>query len=118
MKTMKKVLALVLSLVMVAALSACTDTQKTQSEDDVKAAAYNKILEGLKYTDTGLPELTVATSPDFAPMEFVDLSRKGDAQYVGFDMILAIQRGHFGNPYEFVTAKIIKTNIHQKCALE
>ena len=89
MKTMKKVLALVLSLVMVAALSACTDTQKTQSEDDVKAAAYNRILEGLKYTDTGLPELTVATSPDFAPMEFVDLSRKGDAQYVGFDMILA-----------------------------
>jgi polar amino acid transport system substrate-binding protein len=28
-------------------------------------------------------------SPDFAPMEFVDLAKKGNDQYVGFDVILA-----------------------------
>lgn len=33
--------------------------------------------------------LKVATSPDFAPMAFVDTSKSGQDQYVGFDMMLA-----------------------------
>lgn len=33
--------------------------------------------------------LKVATSPDFAPMAFVDTSKQGQDQYVGFDMKLA-----------------------------
>ena len=33
--------------------------------------------------------LKVATSPDFAPMEFVDSSKKGQESYVGFDITLA-----------------------------
>ena len=33
--------------------------------------------------------LKVAISPDFAPMEFVDLSKSGQDQYVGFDVSLA-----------------------------
>ncbi len=33
--------------------------------------------------------LTVALSPDFAPMEFVDTSKEGQDQYVGFDVTLA-----------------------------
>lgn len=33
--------------------------------------------------------LKVATSPDFAPMEFVDSSKKGQESYVGFDIALA-----------------------------
>ncbi len=33
--------------------------------------------------------LTVATSPDFAPMEFVDTSKEGQDQYIGFDISLA-----------------------------
>ena len=33
--------------------------------------------------------LTVAMSPDFAPMEFVDTSKTGQDQYVGFDVTLA-----------------------------
>ncbi len=33
--------------------------------------------------------LTVATSPDFAPTAFVDTSKEGQEQYVGFDMALA-----------------------------
>ena len=38
-------------------------------------------------TDGGT--LTVATSPDFAPMEFVDTTKSGQDQYVGFDIELA-----------------------------
>ena len=34
-------------------------------------------------------KLTVAISPDFAPMEFVDTSKTGQDQYVGFDITLA-----------------------------
>ena len=33
--------------------------------------------------------LTVAISPDFAPMEFVDTSKTGQDQYIGFDITLA-----------------------------
>ncbi|MBO4725787.1 MAG: transporter substrate-binding domain-containing protein [Firmicutes bacterium] len=39
--------------------------------------------------DTGKPTLTVALSPDFSPMEFVDTSKTGQDQYVGFDITLA-----------------------------
>ena len=34
-------------------------------------------------------KLSVAISPDFAPMEFVDTSKSGQDQYVGFDVMLA-----------------------------
>ena len=34
-------------------------------------------------------KLTVAISPDFAPMEFVDPTKTGQDMYVGFDVILA-----------------------------
>ena len=37
----------------------------------------------------GNKKLTVAMSPDFAPMEFVDTSKSGQEQYVGFDVTLA-----------------------------
>ena len=33
--------------------------------------------------------LVVAMSPDFAPMEFVDLTKSGNDKYVGFDVLLA-----------------------------
>lgn len=33
--------------------------------------------------------LTVALSPDFAPMEFVDITKSGQDQYIGFDVELA-----------------------------
>ncbi len=33
--------------------------------------------------------LTVAMSPDYSPMEFIDTSKSGDEQYVGFDVFLA-----------------------------
>ena len=34
-------------------------------------------------------KLTVAVSPDFAPMEFVDTSKSGQDQFIGFDISLA-----------------------------
>ena len=37
----------------------------------------------------GNKKLTVAMSPDFAPMEFVDTSKTGQDQFVGFDITLA-----------------------------
>ncbi|WP_158590932.1 transporter substrate-binding domain-containing protein [Acutalibacter sp. 1XD8-33] len=65
---MKKVIALTLALcLMLAALAACGDGGKSDSGNVLK----------------------VATSPDFAPMAFVDTSKSGQDQYVGFDMMLA-----------------------------
>ena len=61
---MKKMLAFVIAVLMLAALA-------------VPAMASEKT------------ELTVALSPDFAPMEFVDTSKSGQDQYVGFDVSLA-----------------------------
>ena len=81
---MKKILCLVLAAVMALfTLTACSKSQKAI------AKPYNTILESLVYDDADLPVLKVATSPDFAPMEFVDLSRTGDDQFVGFDLLLA-----------------------------
>ena len=45
-------------------------------------------LAACKPDNDGVPTLTVAFSPDFAPMEFVDASQTGDDKYVGFDILL------------------------------
>ena len=67
---MKKLFALALALMM--ALSLCA-TAAADELDDIKAAGV----------------LTVALSPDFSPMEFVDSTKEGQDQYVGFDVFLA-----------------------------
>ncbi len=63
---MKKIIAIALAAVMVLCsimmLASCT------GEDDV---------------------FVVAVSPDFAPMEFVDMTKSGNDKYVGFDILLA-----------------------------
>lgn len=66
---MKKVFALVLAAALVLALFAGC------SAKDSKAAPK--------------AALKVALSPDFAPMEFVDPTKTGQEQYVGFDVMLA-----------------------------
>jgi polar amino acid transport system substrate-binding protein len=101
MKEFKKYLVLVLGIIMVFSMAACggsgdsaeeaTEEETTEATETADvAAAYNNILDGLN-AEAGETdgELTVATSPDFAPMEFVDLSREGEEQYVGFDILLA-----------------------------
>lgn len=60
---MKKIVSLVLIACMLFAFAGCSSSDK--------------------------PVLTVALSPDFAPMEFVDISKTGQDQYVGFDVTLA-----------------------------
>lgn len=45
------------------------------------------LLTGCQTEDANV--LTVATSPDFAPMVFCDVSKSGQDQYVGFDIFLA-----------------------------
>lgn len=79
---MKKVLAIVLSVIMAMALCACGEAGPD--------AAYNKYLKEIqKGAKTGGGTLTVAISPDFAPMEFYDAAKKGDDAIVGFDVLLA-----------------------------
>ena len=73
---MKKLFALILALALMLALAACGS-----KDADQPANALEKIkAEGV---------LTVVTSPDFSPMEFIDSSKDGQEQYVGFDISLA-----------------------------
>ena len=74
MKLMKKVLCVALAALMLASLaSAAFADSDTPKVDAIKKAGV----------------LTVALSPDFSPMEFVDSSKSGQDQYVGFDVLLA-----------------------------
>ena len=69
---MKKGFALLLCLCLLLSLAACGTPDNSKEIQTVK--------EG---------KLTVAFSPDFAPMEFVDLTKEGQDRYVGFDVTLA-----------------------------
>ena len=84
----------IISLILVAALACCSmfalGSCDFGKEEDNLSAAYDKIVESLEFDDSACTEtLTVALSPDFAPMEFVDLAKSGDDKYVGFDVLLA-----------------------------
>lgn len=73
---MKKALALLLAAILIlSCLAACGG-----DSEGAKAGNLQTVTPG---------KLTVATSPDFAPMEFVDASKSGQDQYVGFDITLA-----------------------------
>ena len=78
MKNTKKLTALLLAGAMMGAtLTACggKETGGDAEPSDIKTVSAGK--------------LTVAISPDFAPMEFVDASKEGQDKYVGFDPTLA-----------------------------
>lgn len=83
---MKKIFTLALSLVMTLSLfSGCSNgaADGTTAPDDAAsttAAKVQTITEGV---------LTIATSPDFSPMEFVDATKSGQDKYVGFDISMA-----------------------------
>jgi len=80
---MKKTVALVLALLIaLVAFSGCTKTETNL------AAAYDKYASQLNDKGSG-GTLTVALSPDFAPMEFYDVAKTGNDAIVGFDVLLA-----------------------------
>ncbi len=69
---MKKVFSLLLALTLILSMAACG---APADEDELPTVTSGK--------------LTVAFSPDYAPMEFVDLTKEGQDMYVGFDITLA-----------------------------
>ena len=74
-KKMKKMFALLLAAMMVLSLAGCGG----------KKAEPANALEKIKQEGV----LTVCLSPDFSPMDFVDSTKSGQDQYVGFDVSLA-----------------------------
>ncbi len=72
---MKKIIAIALAALMLTALFAGCGSSANASNDGIQTVVAGK--------------LTVATSPDFAPMEFVDATKDGQDKYVGFDLSLA-----------------------------
>lgn len=89
---MKKLFAMLLALVMTMGLMACgtqptaaNDTDGDAAGEDAAVTKPANALEKIKADGV----LTVALSPDFSPMEFVDSSKTGQEQYVGFDITLA-----------------------------
>ena len=89
---MKKLFAMLLALVMTMGLMACgaqptatNDTDGDAAGEDAAVTEPANALEKIKADGV----LTVALSPDFSPMEFVDSSKTGQDQYVGFDITLA-----------------------------
>ena len=73
---MKKIISMLLAVLMIASLFAgCGASQAPAANSGIKTVTPGK--------------LTVAISPDFAPMEFVDPSKEGQDMYVGFDVTLS-----------------------------
>lgn len=85
MKKISKLVCIIMCIAMVAALCACGSSASTPAASDVPASEPQNALEKIKADGV----LTVALSPDFSPMEFVDASKSGQDQYVGFDVSLA-----------------------------
>ena len=93
---MKKIVALALVLVLVAAMcfGGCakkpTEQPAESKAPEATPTAAPETAPGESPLNTVTAgSLTVAVSPDFAPMEFVDVSKSGQDQYVGFDVTLA-----------------------------
>lgn len=80
MKKITKLVCIIMCIAMVAALCACGSSASTPAASEPQNALEKIKAEGV---------LTVALSPDFSPMEFVDASKSGQEQYVGFDVSLA-----------------------------
>lgn len=79
---MKKIIALTLALLMLAALCACGAKQEAKPAETAAPAA-----PALELVSPG--KLTVATSPDFAPYEFYAIDASGTPTLAGFDVALA-----------------------------
>ena len=86
---MKKIISLTLAILMMLGCMAMFAACNTPEEENL-AAAYDKAMAAIGYNPNDYTDvLVVAMSPDFAPMEFYDTAKSGDAAIVGFDVILA-----------------------------
>ena len=81
---MKKIVSLVLAALMLASVLAGCGSSSGSAPTGTNPEATTG---SLKVVTAG--KLTVATSPDFAPMEFMDPSKEGQDAYIGFDITLA-----------------------------
>ena len=78
---MKKFMSLALAILLTLSLLAgCGSSAPAATEAPAAASDIKTITPG---------KLTVAISPDFAPMEFVDPTKTGQDMYVGFDVTLS-----------------------------
>ena len=76
---MKKFVAMLLAVLTITAILAGCGSSTPNAEDSASGE--------IKTVTPGV--LTVATSPDFSPMEFIDPTKEGQEMYVGFDITLA-----------------------------
>ena len=100
-KLFAKALSLALAALMLFALCACGAAETPAAEPTAAPAAGDPAPETPAETEAAAESqgvldqikadgvLCVALSPDFAPMEFVDSTKEGQDQYVGFDVTLA-----------------------------
>lgn len=102
---MKKIIVLAAGFVMAASLAACSGSQPTATTTKEAAPAEETGTETDGKTQAGAEAevklsgrlaaikeagvLKIATSPDYPPYEFEDLSKSGQDKYVGADMELA-----------------------------
>ena len=84
---MKKMIALALAALLAMSLFAGCATTANNAEEALYTVTGN--FKETKVTTITEGKLTVAISPDFAPMEFVDPTKSGQDMYVGFDVTLA-----------------------------
>ena len=78
---MKKIIALTLAVLMTMSLFAgCQPAANNGTNSTAAANEYDLVTPG---------KLTVAISPDFSPMEFVDPTKSGQDKFVGFDVSLS-----------------------------
>ena len=84
---MKKIFALALSILML--MSALTGCGAGNTDDSESYYTISGNFTDVSVETITEGKLTVAISPDFAPMEFVDPTKTGQDMYVGFDVILA-----------------------------
>ena len=83
---MKKIIALLLAVLMLAALCACGAKKEETKPAETQAPAADA-APALQLVTPG--KLTVATSPDFAPYEFYAIDASGNPTLAGFDVALA-----------------------------
>ena len=88
---MKKLIMTLLAMMMLVGCASTETVDMSQNIPDQSAATTNSTTATTnrleQIIDSG--KLIVATSPDYAPMEFIDSSKSGQEQYVGSDIELA-----------------------------